>query len=209
MENAADALKMAGAVLMFVLALSITILSFGQARETADTILDYKDRETEYIQGGYYYQETGTERTVNLETIIPAIFRAYLENYRIVFIDQKQNPINIYRIKQNNRPDLEKNTLDLETQLTETNAVLASNEQKVEFLRAILYRDFTTNYKTFIKNFTNIELINETLDGSLYNILKKASKITEYLGVYYQDDNPNVPDVMKTEKRVITYKIEL
>ena len=44
MENAAEALKMAGAVLLFVLALSVAIVSFGQARETADTILDYRDR---------------------------------------------------------------------------------------------------------------------------------------------------------------------
>ena len=32
--------------------------------------------------------------------------------------------------------------------------------------------------------------------------------ITEYLGVYYQNDNPDVPNVNKTEKRIITYKIE-
>ena len=32
MENAADALKMAGAVLLFVLALSVIIFSFGQDR---------------------------------------------------------------------------------------------------------------------------------------------------------------------------------
>ena len=46
MENAADALKMAGAVLIFVLAISIIIFAFSQARETSDTILNYRDRET-------------------------------------------------------------------------------------------------------------------------------------------------------------------
>ena len=49
MENATEALKMAGAVLIFVLARSIIILAFGQVRETSDIILSYKDRETEYI----------------------------------------------------------------------------------------------------------------------------------------------------------------
>ena len=34
-----------------------------------DTILDYKDRETVYIDGGYYYKATGTERQVGIETI--------------------------------------------------------------------------------------------------------------------------------------------
>ena len=37
MEKAAEALKMAGAVLLFLLALSIIIFSFGQVRESADT----------------------------------------------------------------------------------------------------------------------------------------------------------------------------
>ena len=82
MENAAEALKMAGAVLLFVLALSIIIFSFGQARESADTILDYRDRETAYIDTNYYYTQTvnsdgsiNTERSVGLETIIPTIYK--------------------------------------------------------------------------------------------------------------------------------------
>ena len=45
MENAADALQMAAAVLVFVLALSISINAFGEARQTAQTILDNRDRE--------------------------------------------------------------------------------------------------------------------------------------------------------------------
>ena len=73
MENAADALKMAAAVLMFVLALSVSIVSFGQARQASDVILNYKDRETVYIDGNYYYEASGTERTVSVESIIPAI----------------------------------------------------------------------------------------------------------------------------------------
>ena len=31
--------------------------------------------------------------------------------------------------------------------------------------------------------------------------------IKEYLGVYYQNDDENIPDVNKNEKRIITYKI--
>ena len=74
MENAADALKMAAAVLLFVLAISVAIYSFGQVRETADVILDYRDRETVYIDGDYYYKGTETEeRQVGVDTIIPTI----------------------------------------------------------------------------------------------------------------------------------------
>ena len=45
MENVADALKMAGEMLLFILALGIGISSFSQARETSDALLRYTDRE--------------------------------------------------------------------------------------------------------------------------------------------------------------------
>ena len=209
MENAADALKMAGAVLLFVLAVSVAIVSFGQVRETADTILDYKDRETVYIDGNLYYKTTGTERTVGLETVIPTIYRAYLENYKVVF-EGLDSPI--YTMKLSNGNEIKKYTLDLETKISSDsnqniyNVALANDEQKSEFLCGILYRDFTKSgtQDKFEKKY-NIELPGD--DISLINRLK-GKKITEYLGVYYQNDNENVPDVNKTEKRIITYKIE-
>lgn len=130
MENATDALKMAGAVLIFVLAISIIILAFGQVRETADTILDYRDRETVYIEGNYYYEQTGTERQVGLETIIPSIYRAYLENYKIVF-DGLEQPI--YYKTQNGVNKTPIHSIDLQKETI-------GADQKTEFLCGILYR---------------------------------------------------------------------
>ena len=146
MENAAEALKMAGAVLLFVLALSVAIVSFGQARETADTILDYRDRETFYIDGNYYYKATGTERTVGLEAVIPTIYRSYIENYKIVF-EGLDGPI--YTLNLSGGKTIEKYTIDLETKISSdqsqniNNVSLANDEQKSEFLCGILYNDFT------------------------------------------------------------------
>ncbi len=206
MENAVDALKMAGAVLLFVLAISVAIVSFGQAREAADTILDYKDRETVYIDGNLYYKTTGTERTVGLETIIPTIYRAYIENYKIVF-EGLNEPI--YTLKLSGNTKIAKYTIDLETKTTTdgiqiNNVTLANDEQKSEFLCGILYNDFTKSgsAENFKKKY-NVELPTNSLISRL-----KGKKITEYLGVYYQNDNEDVPDVNKTEKRIITYKIQ-
>ena len=206
MENAVDALKMAGAVLLFVLAISVAIVSFGQAREAADTILDYKDRETVYIDGNLYYKTTGTERTVGLETIIPTIYRAYIENYKIVF-EGLNEPI--YTLKLSGNTKIAKYTIDLETKTTTdgiqiNNVALANDEQKSEFLCGILYNDFTKSgsAENFKKKY-NVVLPTNSLISRL-----KGKKITEYLGVYYQNDNEDVPDVNKTEKRIITYKIQ-
>ena len=86
-ENIADALKMAGSVLLFVMGLSIAILAFSQARESMDIVLSYSDRESLSIEGDsrFYYlsNDNDTSRYVGKETIIQAIYRAYKENYKI------------------------------------------------------------------------------------------------------------------------------
>ena len=43
MENAVDALKMAGSVLLFVIGLSVSIAAFSQVRQVADIIISYKE----------------------------------------------------------------------------------------------------------------------------------------------------------------------
>lgn len=211
MENAADALKMAADVLLFGLAISIAILSFGQVREASDIILDYRDRETVYIDSGYYYETKGTERSVGLDSIIPAISKAYLENYKIVFkgLDKPIYTINLNVSLQDGTKRIDKYSLDLETNQDTiySNVVLANNEQKSEFLCGILYGNFQTNKLDFEKKF-NIELPNKYLYNQLKDKLEQGFIIKEYLGVYYQDDSENIPDVNKTEKRIITYSIE-
>ena len=196
MENAADAIKMAGAVLLFVLALSIVIPFFSQARETTDLILDA--RETTYINGNYYYKATGNERQVGWETILPTVMRAYLENYKIVFVGLSDP---IYKIKLDGKI-IDKYSLDLETNngTKYENVALANEDQKAEFLCGILYHKYRTNYEDFNKKF-NIEIGSRSLSDML-----KGKKIIETLGVYYQNDS-DIPDVNKTQKRIITYTI--
>ncbi len=200
MENATDALKMAGAVLLFVLAISIIILSFGQVRESADTIIDYRDRETSYIEGNYYYEGNKNSRIVGLETIIPSIYRAYLENYKIVFSsDILGKPI--YKINGN-----EKHLIDLENSSNETNITLGNDEAKVEFIQGILYGKNVYDDPTAKQYFES--KFNISLDGceSIYTQLSKENvPIIEDLGVYYQNDSADVSDANKTKKRIITY----
>lgn len=208
MENAADALKMAGAVLIFVLAISVAILSFGQVRQTADIILDYRDRETIYIDGGHYYEASGTERSVGLETIIPTISRVYYENYKVVF-EGLESPIYTIRLSDGTR--INKYTLDLESNNgTEYQNITFANEaDKSEFLCGILYGDFTkSGTKNKFQDKFNVTVPDRSLYQQLNIALRSGKTIKEYLGVYYQDDNENVPDVNKTQKRIITYVID-
>lgn len=54
MENAADALKMAFGVLVFIVALTVLFFQLSQIKQTADTVLLYSDKTN------YYEWETGS-----------------------------------------------------------------------------------------------------------------------------------------------------
>ena len=211
MENAADALKMAGSVLLFVMGLSIAILAFSQARESMDIVLSYSDRESLSIEGNprFYYlsKDNDTSRYVGKETIIPAIYRAYKENYKIVF----KFPDDYYLFKQEvkNAKGLNKekkiSTLDL------ANQSLSSDLASRQFLNGIIYGDFEYENEKSKNDYINKFKITPN-DISLYQYLTEKEstyKIKEYLGTYYIEDvngTSEVNAVNKTEKRVITYE---
>ena len=210
-ENIADALKMAGSVLLFVMGLSIAILAFSQARESMDIVLSYSDRESLSIEGNprFYYlsKDNDTSRYVGKETIIPAIYRAYKENYKIVF----KFPDDYYLFKQEvkNAKGLNEekkiSTLDL------ANQSLSSDLASRQFLNGIIYGDFEYENEKSKNDYINKFKITPN-DNSLYQYLTEKEstyKIKEYLGTYYIEDvngTSEVNAVNKTEKRVITYE---
>ena len=109
MENASEALFMAFAVLVFVVALSIGISSFSLARQTTQAIVDRTDRDFDYKYISSTLNSEGKAmeiRTVGVETIVPALYRAYKENYIVRFYKEENgttNPLNIYKRKVNGK----------------------------------------------------------------------------------------------------------
>lgn len=201
MENAVDALKMAGAVMMFIIALSVSIVAFGQVRETSDIILDYKDRETTYIDGDFYYKPTGLERKVGLETVIPAVYRAYSENYKVVF--EGLDDDNLYSYKDSNGKITKRKILNSDdANIYEPINVADRRQNSKVFLHGIIYGDKSEG---LFDTWYGSQIILPS--KSLYEQIKNKT-ITEKLGVYYTNDSENVPDADKTEKRVIIYEIE-
>lgn len=93
MENAVEALKMAFAVMVFVMALSVSMFAFNNVKDVADIVL-YTQDETNY----YEYQEAkgkaAENRIVGLETIIPTLYKYYNENYTVVFRKGNYNEAN-------------------------------------------------------------------------------------------------------------------
>ena len=102
MENAVDALKMAAAILIFIIAIASSFSLFGTAKQTADSIITMRDKQA-YLESadakGYLYTtpssitENGTEftdkgdRIVNIDDIVSAIYRYSKEKYGVSIID--------------------------------------------------------------------------------------------------------------------------
>ena len=84
MENATHALIIVFAVFVFVLALTVSIVSFSNAKNAADIILYTKDQ-TNYYNYTKVSGKADENRIVGLETIIPTLYKYYKENYTIVF----------------------------------------------------------------------------------------------------------------------------
>lgn len=97
MENATDALLMAFAVLIFVVALSVTFSSLAQAKSTADVILYYSDREnfqTPLKDDAQNIQNGG--RTVGVDTVIATISRCIKEKFAVKIIGDKNSTTEEY-----------------------------------------------------------------------------------------------------------------
>lgn len=205
MENASKALIMAGAMLIFVLALTISISSFSVARQTTQTIVEETDREYDYTYVPINYENNGRtviNRTVGVETIVPTLYRAYKENYIIRFYDANGQPLNVYQKKVNGKFQ-ETNEINLE------NEAIGNQEKATLFIDSILNNNLQNNFNNS-KNLSN---------KGFYSIIENK-KFKEELGVYYIEDiinnendkatnddytNSTVSDINKTKKRVITY----
>lgn len=100
MENATDALKMAFAVMIFVMALTVSIVMFSQLNKTSKIVLSSSDV-TKFYE--YEVAQDQRNRIVGLETIIPTLYKYYKENYTVIFLDKNGNPIKLYETQQKNK----------------------------------------------------------------------------------------------------------
>lgn len=193
MENAVDALKIAFAVMMFVMALGLSISSFSDARLAAASIINMSDRETEYT-----YIESSDNfltRTVGIETIIPSVYRAYTENIEIYFFRKDGTPLYLYYKTDTNGEKVIENGNHVKV-----NYIDLSLENFSTAEEAINHLDILLSGKDEKGKYEN-QLIYKNNDN-LYNFLK-GKVFTEELGEYYQGN-----DSTKIKKRVITYRCQ-
>lgn len=211
MENAVEALKIAFGYMMFVLALSISISCFSQAREAIDAIITIKDRETQYS-----YVEPSQKRVVGIETVIPTMYKAYKENFRVVFyrsyVDETNNtPLYLYKSfepheNQATSAGKEINYIDLEQE------IFADAQEAIEHLDIILNARPSRPDNYFTDTTSSRYYYQFLYEDGIYEEFKDYT-FEEILGEYYQEDakageETDAIAVNKTKKRVITYILQ-
>lgn len=102
MDDVVQALTMAFAVIVFVIALSVSMYMFSQITTTSEALALYTDSTIYYDNVKLVEDETGkmgTERIVSAETIMPTLYRYHKENFCVKICDADQNLIQIFDVK--------------------------------------------------------------------------------------------------------------
>lgn len=91
MENAADALKIAGYVLLFTMALTVAILTLSQGKAASEAIVYTKDKTNYYSfaeDDAINNQTTALgNRIVKLDSMIPILYNYSSEKYVVIIQD--------------------------------------------------------------------------------------------------------------------------
>lgn len=194
MENAVEALKMAGFMILFIIALSITMITLTQAKTTADSLVKNQDRQQSY----QYIEVTGDlskslSRTVTLADIIPTLYRYAQEDYAVQFYTSSGSPLYVYESGQiKNGVHVKKNDLDLDTEHW-----LENGETRYEE-----WRGNTTKIKQHVDDVVEFLLANYKNS----NFEEKLGTTEDYEESQYT--NELVPDINKQYKRIITYTLK-
>ncbi len=100
MENGVEALLMAFAVLIFVIALTLSFTTLAQAKSTADTVLFLSDRENfqSYVKADTDEKYDGG-RTVEADTVIATLSRCIKENYAVIITENSSKEVFDYAIE--------------------------------------------------------------------------------------------------------------
>ena len=190
MENVADALKIAFAVMMFVIALTLSISSFSQATRTVDVITASRDREAQYT---YVTPSSNLSRTVGIETVITSMYRAYRENIEIYFFESDgTTPLGLYYKTNNQGENIKENN-----ELVKVNYIdselesFGSPKEAIDHLDTLL----RSNPVTYDGEYKNQIIYSQGLYKYLSDFTFKES-----FGEYYQGTGTT-----KIKKRVITY----
>lgn len=186
MENASDALIMAGEMLIFIVALTVCISSFTKVRVEIDKIVGQKEtvqmaknEENQEYVNYIKSKKNNSIRVVRAETLLPSMYRAIKENY-VIYI--KLNNPGYVDSKINKIPAVRDININGEK-------IISAGDPLIE----ITIGPNTNQYVNAV--LSTYGLFNQMSGKSFY----------EYLGEYQEPSSPGVATENKQTYRIITY----
>ena len=201
MENASDALIMAGEMLIFIVALTVCISSFTKVRVEIDKIVGQKETVQMAKNGNEYInyiksKETKSIRVVGAETLLPSMYRAIKENY-VIYIK-----LNKYD------DDYIKNSGIVLTKATKDVSAIKRNSDGTTSSSTVIHNGddiikITIGSKTAEIN-QNVNAIFKDNEKKFFKYIKER-KFYEYLGEYQDWAVTGVSSEDRAIHRIITY----
>ena len=179
MENMSQALILAFSVLIFVIALTITMSMSSMARTTSDFVIHKSDKTNYYTYDSFKDMEEVNDkrnRTVTIEDIVPVLYRYYKDNIRIEFFQSNGEEKTIYYSQMDNGVDhhnvqIPINYLDIEKEIERHEPWVGNQEKIKENIDALLsggefefpYNSQAYDYDSLIDEFNGIKFKEEVI----------------------------------------------
>ena len=196
MENASDALIMAGQVLIFIIALTVCISSFTTVRAEVNRIVG-ENEEIRFAKNGNNYinyidsRNVKATRVVGSETVVSSMYRAIKENY-VIYI----------KFDSDITRQIGTNDYISTMKATEDSKVMDKDGQSI-----IKKEDVIVKITIGADTNQNInEVLSKTPSGgtSLFELMREKN-FNEYLGEYQKASDAGVTSENKEVFRIITY----
>ena len=191
MENATDALIMAGSIFLLIIALTLSISSFSRVKTQIDDIVLSREK-VEYAVNSndnsllnFIQSNTKYTRTVTFETIATSLRRLRKEEFDVYII-----------FKNSNLNDFAK---ELQTELNNNSYF---DDIQVTGDKTILKFSISGAANKYLEDKNS-----DNFDKSLNLLYNKVGtkKFKEYYGVYKQKTDDGVSNIEKKDIKIITY----
>ena len=195
MENASNAVIMAGQILVFIIALTVCITSFSNLRGQVDDIISQTETvkmaaETDWYVNYTKSRKNGAVRIVNADTVINSADRSLKENY-VVYIKLDDSidlsGIDTVEAKEEIKIRTDQNDPNNPNNISET-TIINKGDRLI---------------KVTIGNNTNQNIISKMKNG-LYDKIKNL-EFYEFLGEYQNASDQATSSANKITFRIITY----
>lgn len=195
MENASDALIMAGQMLIFIIALSVCISSFTTVRTEVNRIVG-ENEEIRMAKDGDTYinyiesKKSSSTRVVGSDAVVASMYRAIKENY-VIYIKFSCDTIN--QIGTNNY--ITKIDATVDSKIIKNGQPIIKKGDKL--IKITIGSDTNQNINSVLKS-TNGGGV------SVFDIMREKH-FNEYLGEYQKASGQGVTSENKEVYRIITY----